>query len=191
MDRNYAEFARGRTPETAWAECPRGDWLIEIAAEAGAFKSLLVLSAAACARLALAYVPAGEGRPLAAIEAAEAWARGEAALTAVEPRVHAAFGAGHEAARALGEGPASPTVSAAPAACYAAAHAAQAAHHAGQPSHRWTGRDRYQDAAHHAVQAARCVAESAQFADRDEMHRRCADAVRAVIPFPLEAQAAA
>lgn len=41
-------------------------------------RQALVLLAAACARTALRYVPAGEERPRLAIETAEAWARGEA-----------------------------------------------------------------------------------------------------------------
>jgi hypothetical protein len=73
-----ADFAR------LWAECPRGDWLLAIAARLGAARPQLVLAAASCARLALAHVSADEARPLAAVTAAEAYGRsgGDAAACA-------------------------------------------------------------------------------------------------------------
>ena len=58
----------------AWNTCPRGDWLLWISGRVGIERTILVKSAAACARLALVYVKEGELRPLRAIEAAEAWA---------------------------------------------------------------------------------------------------------------------
>src|SRR5262245_2394940 len=66
----------------AWQVCDRGDWMLWLAGRlSGAPKSdsrkRLVLAVCACARLALPYVPAGETRPLKAIETAEQWARGE------------------------------------------------------------------------------------------------------------------
>lgn len=72
------------TAEEAWAACDRGDWMLWWAGrEAGApwseARRPLVLAACACARLALPHVPAGEARPLRAIETAESWARGEGA----------------------------------------------------------------------------------------------------------------
>lgn len=64
----------------AWTECPRGDWLLAIAARAGAPRRSLVLAAAACARLAIEVIDEDDaGAPREAIGRAEAWARGELA----------------------------------------------------------------------------------------------------------------
>jgi len=69
----YAEL-----PE-AWAKCERGDWMLWLAAkEKLCTRQELVLAACACARLSLKYVKKGEKRPIQAIEAAEAWALGQA-----------------------------------------------------------------------------------------------------------------
>jgi hypothetical protein len=65
-------------PSDAWGHCPRGDWLLWAAVELGVAHKLVVLAACDCARTALRYVPGGEDRPLLAIETAEAWCRGEA-----------------------------------------------------------------------------------------------------------------
>lgn len=62
----------------AFGECPRGDWMLAVAARLGAEPRSLVLAAAACARTALDAVPPGDTRVLAAIETAERWARGDA-----------------------------------------------------------------------------------------------------------------
>jgi len=74
--------------DTAWAECERGDWMLWLlGALAGSPSSdsrkKLVFCVCACARLALRHVPEGELRPLAAIETAERWSRGEATLNEV------------------------------------------------------------------------------------------------------------
>ena len=66
--------------ETAWRQCPRGDWLLWIAARLDIDRKLLTRAACACARTALPHVPAGEERPRLAIEMAEAWSRGEATV---------------------------------------------------------------------------------------------------------------
>jgi hypothetical protein len=60
----------------AWTECPRGDWLLGLAARRGVDPRAVVRAACACARLALEYVPDDEARPRAAIEAAERWVEG-------------------------------------------------------------------------------------------------------------------
>jgi hypothetical protein len=75
------EWASGKTIEQAWAECERGDWLLWLAISAGVDRRRVVLAACACARLSLPHVPAGEMRPLKAIETTEAWARGDAGVT--------------------------------------------------------------------------------------------------------------
>ena len=67
-------------PCVAWERCDRGDWLLWISAKLGVDRRTIVLSACACARTALQYVPPGEDRPRLAIERAEAWCRGEATI---------------------------------------------------------------------------------------------------------------
>lgn len=81
----------GTTIEQAWYQCKRGDWMLFIAAKLCVDRQLLVLSACGCARLALPYVAAGETRPLAAIETAEAWCRGEATVEQVKQASAAAY----------------------------------------------------------------------------------------------------
>lgn len=75
---DVVEWARayGTDWERAWNECPRGDWLLGIAARSGVDKKQIVLAAAACARLALEPIDPREERPLRGIEAAESWANG-------------------------------------------------------------------------------------------------------------------
>jgi len=77
------EYARShRTMQEAWDKCGRGDWMLWLLGRlagppASKSRKELVLAACACARLSLDHIPAGEKRPLAAIEMAEAWARGQ------------------------------------------------------------------------------------------------------------------
>jgi Imm-5 like putative immunity protein len=106
--------------QRAWRECPRADWLLAIAARLGIDTKLLVLAAAATARTSLDAIPAHETRPLAAIEAAEAWARGE--ITGEELR---------DKARAADEVTATdPACAAAIASAWAAATSAEERDHA-------------------------------------------------------------
>ena len=93
---NYActeslEWLSDRDLDTAWAECPRGDWLLWLTAKAGIDRKRLVMSACSTAREALRFVPEGEDRPRIAIETAEAWCRSEATIEQVrEARWNAA-----------------------------------------------------------------------------------------------------
>src|SRR3990167_6923643 len=82
------EWARTQkgTRQQAWNRCNRADWMLWLAArlcgERGSKQHrAVVMAACACARTALQYVPAGESRPLAAIELAERWARGDDTVT--------------------------------------------------------------------------------------------------------------
>ena len=89
---------------TAWSSCERGDWMLWYAgrrcgAMGGARHRLVVRAACACARRALAYVPAGEERPLLAIETTEAWCRGEATIEEVRQADAYASSAASYAAR--------------------------------------------------------------------------------------------
>ena len=84
----------------AWAECPRGDWMLWLLGSlsgppGSASRKKLALCACECARLSLRYVPATETRPLAAIETAEQWAGGESGITI--DMVHAAASAAYAA----------------------------------------------------------------------------------------------
>jgi hypothetical protein len=89
--KSYDSFA------AAWADCPRGDWMLWIAAEVAVPNSdehrAVVLAACACARLTLKHVERGEKRPLHAIETAERWARQEQGITLEMVRAAAAAAA--------------------------------------------------------------------------------------------------
>ena len=68
----------GTTPQQAWDACQRADWMLWCAEAVGVGRVTLTRCACACARTLLQYVPEDESRPLAAIEAAEAWCDGHA-----------------------------------------------------------------------------------------------------------------
>ena len=112
--KNAVKWLNGQqTADQAWADCQRSDWMLWLLGKlSGPSKSdshkRLVLCCCEIARLALPYVPNNEPRPLAAIEAAEAWANGQGSLEEVNQAADAA-------------------AYAADAAAYAAAYAADAA----------------------------------------------------------------
>ena len=71
-----------KTLQEVWDKCERGDWMLWLLGEqAGGSRSKsfkkLVITTCKCARLSLKYIPKKEKRPLAAIQTAEKWARGE------------------------------------------------------------------------------------------------------------------
>ena len=78
-----------KSMRTAWRTCPKGDWMLWLAARVGVDRRQIVLAACGCARLSLGRVSAGELRPLCAIETAEAWARGDAGVSLGDVRVAA------------------------------------------------------------------------------------------------------
>jgi hypothetical protein len=84
QDRSFAKL---------WASCDRGDWLLWLAAKAGAERKAIVLAACDCAELALRFIPKGEDRPRLAIEAARAWTRGEATIAVVRSAESSAWAA--------------------------------------------------------------------------------------------------
>ena len=173
-----------KTFANAWRYCKRGDWMLWLlgqnAGEPGSDERRpLVFAACECARLALPYVAKGEGRPLKAIETAEAWTRGDAGVTLddVEKAAEAAYAAADaayaasDAAYAAADAAANAAVSAAAnAAAYAAADAA----------------------ANAAVSAAADAANAAAWSDavsaaaRQKTLAECADIVRKYYPAPPE-----
>jgi hypothetical protein len=74
------------TLNDAWQVCERGDWMLWLAGKMSGepmsdTRKPLVLAVCECVRLALPYVKPGETAPLAAIELAEKWARGDNSVT--------------------------------------------------------------------------------------------------------------
>ena len=116
--------------QTAWRYCKHGDWMLWLAGKVSGppesdSRKRLVLAACECARLSLRHVPKGEKRPLAAIETAEAWARGERGVTLQD--VRAAADAAYDADAAYVPYVAYAAAYATHAAAAYAAHAAYAA----------------------------------------------------------------
>lgn len=71
---------------TLWSECPRGDWLLGIAARLGVEHVLLVRAAVACAKVTsdLAHADARLAQPFSRVlDVADRWARGGAAADEV------------------------------------------------------------------------------------------------------------
>jgi hypothetical protein len=158
------KWANGKATKAAWGECQRGDWLLWISARANVDRKLVVAAACRCARLALKHVKAGEDRPRLAIEAAEAWTRGE--RTIEEVRKAAAYAYAAYAAAAY----------AAYAAAYAAADAAAAADADAAYAAAYAAADA--DAAYAAAYAA-----AARDKAREETLAKCADLVRETISY--------
>ncbi len=86
-------WAKKRRWLHAWETCEDARWMLHAAAKVGVDPRLVVRAACACARTTLDRVPAGEERPRRAIEAAEAWTRGEATLDQVRQAANASYAA--------------------------------------------------------------------------------------------------
>ena len=189
----------GRTPEAAWRDCPRGDWLLWAAARLWVDRRLIVRAAAECARAVLYLVPAGEDRPRLAIEAALAWAEepsaeganaARAAATAADAAAHAAYAAwaahAANAARAAEAAwaahAANAAANAADAAANAAANAASAAAAAYAATATAAAYAAYAASATAAAYAA--YAASAAYAAANAA-AVCANIVRATIPWDV------
>ncbi len=162
---------------TAWAACERPDWLLWLAgrtATTAEHRQAIVLAACDCARTSLMYVPAGEDRPRLAVEAAEAWCRGEATVEEVR-HAYAAANAAYANAAAYAAYAAYAAVYAANAAVYAAVYAANAAARAAANA-----------AADAADAAARAAANAAaRAAGRVTGHAEMARLIRARIACPV------
>jgi hypothetical protein len=163
------EWLGERDLATAWAACPRGAWLLWLAARAGVDRRVVVLAACDCAEPALRHIPAEEPRPAEALRIARAWARGEATPEEVQ---RAAYAAACYAASAAY------TSAAAYAAASAAALAADAA-------------DSCATYAAYAANAAACDADayastaSAAYAASVAFAARSADLVRARVTWEM------
>lgn len=81
-------WAKGKSLKEVWDTCERGDWLLWLAGRMSGKKGwpnrkAVVLAACAVAETALVHVPAGDLRPLTAIQTARKWAVGQATLSEV------------------------------------------------------------------------------------------------------------
>jgi hypothetical protein len=79
------------SPRIAWEVCPRGDWLLWLALEAGVNQPLLLRGACQCAKLVTAHVDWDNFQKL--IGLVEAWRPGasESEIKALEQEIHAPF----------------------------------------------------------------------------------------------------
>jgi hypothetical protein len=167
------------SPEVAWSTCQRGDRLLWVVARVGDFRAA-VRAACACARLALHHVPAEECLTVSrrAIEAAEAWTRGETTREEVRAAYVAAYAAADDAAP--------------DAAAYAAYAAAYAAYTAAYVVATATA-DAAAAAAYAAADAARAAAAADARASiasvedaRTAAFARCANIVREMCVMPVD-----
>jgi hypothetical protein len=191
-------------PVAAWDNCQRPDWMLWAAWKLGVDHRLIVHAAAMCARTALKYVPIGENRPLAAIEAAERWAENpteenrvgaNAAAYAADAAADAAYAAA-DAAYAVANAAAYAAyavANAAAAAAYVAAYAAYAAANAADAAAyvAYAAANAADAAAYvvaDAVNAAAVNAANATDAKPQNIHRELAILVREIIPAALIAE---
>lgn len=74
---DFVEWARafGGDVSQLWERCPRGDWLLALAARLGTPTRLLVVAACGCARHALDHLPPEHEAVGACLEELAAWAR--------------------------------------------------------------------------------------------------------------------
>lgn len=162
---DVVEWARpyGDAWERAWIECPRGDWLLGLAARGGAERAAIVRAARACAELALDYVPDDEARPRDALGAIDRWLDGSDDAGA---RSHTCA----SVERAIDEAP-DPAVAAAAMAAFAALRAIDAP-------------DEAPSAAAASVQAAVLDAgDCAMMSAMGYAQQTCAERVREHVPF--------
>jgi hypothetical protein len=162
--------------EQAWKECERGDWMLwllgKFSGKAGSdTRKRLILCCCEVARQSLKYVKNREGRPLAAIETAEKYARNEYGVSIEDVRKSAAY-ADYAAADAYAADADAAAVYAADAAA-AAVYAADAA--AAVYAAAVADAAAYADAAAAAVYAADAAADAAA---RKESLQVSADIVR-------------
>ena len=194
------EWVGERTVADAWRDCQRGDWMMRWAEFKsgpawGEGRRRLVLAACACARLAQDRNAPDDAPGMAAILAAEAWARGEASADAVayaayDTTVAAAAAAAAESyAAACGGGSGAAAANAANAAAYAAcaAYGAYAVADDVAAYAAYGAYDTTADAAYAAANAAydtNAADDAAADAAYCGILRICADIVRMFYPQP-------
>ena len=127
------EWAKGKSLQSAWKTCKRGDWLLWLSGHMAGkpgwpTRNEVVLAACDCAETALQYVKAGDDGPRKCIETVRAWADGKASRYDVETarRAAAASYAASYASYAADASHAAAAAEAADAAAYAADAAAYA-----------------------------------------------------------------
>jgi hypothetical protein len=183
----YVKATKG-TPAQLWAKCKHQDWLFWLAGRFPELKLPIILAACDIARSVLVHVPYGEGRPLAAIEAAEAWVRDPSEANRQKVRVasyaasaasEAAYDAAYAASNAAyAASEAASAASAASSAAYAASNAAfDAAYYAASAASNaayYTAFDAASDAASYVadVADAACAASRASVAAQQAKNRR-------------------
>jgi hypothetical protein len=177
-------------PVAAWDNCQRPDWMLWAAAVLGVDCRLIVRAAAMCARTALKYVPIGENRPLAAIEAAERWAENPTEKAAAADAVDAAYAAADAADAAYAAADAADAADAANAADAAYAAANTAAYAAANTAiyAAADAADVAAYAAYVAADAAYAAANTAAYAQQGDIRRELAILVREIIPAELIAE---
>ena len=129
-------WSKGKSLETVWSTCERGDWMLWLAAKmidkapGWPTRQEVVLAACDCAEQASAYVLRGEDRPRKCIEVVRAWAEGKATIEQVIEARRDAFAANFafaDAAAATADAAVYTADAAAAAAVYAAYATADAA----------------------------------------------------------------
>jgi len=163
--------------KTAWRDCPRGDWMLWLAARADVDHKLIVLAACDCAETALQYIPDDEERPAKAIQTVRNWCAGKASIDDIRAARNAAADYAAAAAAAY----------AAYAAAYAAAtYAAAAAYAAYAAAYAAADAAAYAADAGAAAYVAAATYAAAYDADaRKAADKTCADLVRARISVDL------
>jgi hypothetical protein len=161
-------WSAGMTLKVAWRTCPRADWLLWLGGRLVDRKKL-VLAACKCARTALKFIPAGEDRPLKAIETAERWIEGKATIEEVRSVAAVAADAAYADAYA--------------------AYAAYAAAYAAYADAAYAAYAAYADAAYAAYAAAAAADAAADAAYADAAYAAYADAAYAA--YAADADAAA
>lgn len=84
--RDFVEWAGAFSGDVAalWQACPRGDWLLALAARLNAPSSTLVLAACGCAEGALEHLPPEQTAVAACLSTVRAWAEGSRSALTVE-----------------------------------------------------------------------------------------------------------
>jgi hypothetical protein len=183
--REAKEWAAKQTsPQQAWDSCKRGDWmlwlLVRAMPNAGNYVACIRI-ACDIARSVLHFVPAGEDRPLKAIEAAEAYAANPNADTAkaAKAAANAAYAASYasNAASYAAHAAADAAYAASNAAAYATSNVAFAAADAAYAA---------ADAAYAASNASNAASNAAAKAAYAASYAADADIVRKYFPVVPE-----